>query len=103
MIKVQLFYKPICEKCDEIRKILNDLKENSCTQFIFEEYNVDSQIRKENFYSKKVLVKYGTSQVPFLLFINEKKEEYAAIYNESKDITKDKISGNIINGYMKNL
>jgi len=103
MVTVELFYKLSSESSEEVMKILDDLRETSPIKFDQEEFNLDSRIRKENFYAKKTLTKYGTNQVPFLLFIDEKGEEYAALYNEHKSFEKQVIENLVRKGYERNL
>ena len=103
MVTVQLFYKFSSGFGEEVMKILDDLKKDSPVKFHQEEFNLESRVRKENFYAKKILTKYGTNQVPFLLFIDEKGEEYAALYNEHKSFEKQVIENLVRKGYERNL
>src|ERR1035437_1464805 len=93
MITVQLFYKEGSQTCEDVKKLLEDLKKDS-NRFLQEEFNIDSQIRKENFYSNKV---------PFLLFKDEKNIEYATLYREHKSFNLDTIEKLIIQGYTRSL
>lgn len=97
MVILQIFYK----ETTNLTEIKDNLSKITTDGILFREeyFKLDSKERKESLYAKKVLANYGTNQVPFMLFINESKKEYGALYNESKSFTIDKIKELIKDGY----
>ena len=87
-------YKSNCQPCQDLSAVLDKVKED--TDFILEEYNIESTKFVERRTGKSYLMQFATTNIPLLLFKDE--EIYAAHYYEQGPATvetiKEKLNGN---------
>lgn len=74
-------YKGDCLPCKQTSEVLQQVALD--TEFKLEEYNIESTEFKERKIGKSHLMKWGTTNIPLLLFVNEEGDTYAAHYYES--------------------
>lgn len=88
-------YKSNCKPCQDLSEVLDEVKKD--TEFKLEEYNIEATEFKERKIAKGHLMKWGTTNIPLVLFQDDNGEVYAAHYYEHGAATVETIK-NKLNG-----
>jgi uncharacterized membrane protein YoaT (DUF817 family) len=81
---------------NQTTNILDELK-NIKINHILETYNID--FYKDRKKAIPIMTRFGTKNVPLIVFADENMEEYAAIWNESNS----KITSDLITSYLNEI
>ena len=86
--------KSNCQPCQEMSSLLTEVKKD--TEFTLEEYNIESTKPLERRQGKSLLMQFGTTNIPLLLFKEGDKVFAAHYYEEGQptvEIIKQKLNG----------
>lgn len=95
MITIKKVYKKDCQPCVEMSAILEELADS--VEFKLEEFDITSTAFTERRKGKSILSTYATTNIPFLLFVDEEGKEYAALYQEEGPATLEKVLNKLNN------